>query len=552
MKKTINITIGGIVFNLEEDGYQKLNNYLDSLKNHFAQLSYGAEVIADIESRIAEQFTARTSGKANQAVTDLEVEEIIRSIGKVEDFAEPNTNAKHASEPETPSSGKKLYRNPDDKVVAGVASGLAAYFGWDVTWVRVLFAIIILAGGWGVTVYFILWLVMPEAKTASQKLEMRGEPVNIQQMEQAAKEKINEKISEIKGTGGFQKIAQLIGKIIVFLVRVILFIIGLSLAFASAVATFAVTFTAASLLFAPDSVYINSSTVASVFAGTEYFLAVILGFITALVPLIFLGLAGTSLIRRKPTINGTLAASLAVVWLVAAVGVSVLAVNKAPAIESAINEYRGQVETRAIQAENFTKTDISSGYQVNISYAKDYSVKLVGHTEDLDNSKVSFDNGTLTVGRRDKFKICLICFGDEVTVNVTTPDLDRIRGSGSVDYHVTNFTVKDLEVELLGASQIDVDITASNLTVDLSGASEASLSGTSQSLKSKLSGSSELTAFDLSANDVIIHASGASYAEITAAKNLDAKATGASDIIYRGNPKITNQDESGSSSIRPE
>jgi phage shock protein PspC (stress-responsive transcriptional regulator) len=547
MKKTINVTIGGLVFSVEEDGYMKLHHYLESLKTHFSVLSYGSEIIADIESRIAEQLNAKTGGNAQRAVTLTDVDEVLKVIGSVEDFDSHDSGYKSATNRENAASPKRLYRSSDDVMIAGVAAGIAAYFGIDTLIVRILFIIIFLAGGWGILLYIILWLLLPEAKTAGQKLEMKGAPVTLKQFEQTAKEKI----SEVRKAGTGRKILNVIAKIIRVFMRIILGIIGVAVTFGAAVASFAVTFSFANFLFNRNSPYMDFP-VGSVFHGGEYFLALVLIFIAVIIPLFYLALGGLTLIRlKKPPVNGMLATVLAVVWTVAAIGVGVFAIKKGPDIQAAVAEYQGNVETRTVSASNFSKLDASSAYKLNVNPGKDYAVTITGHTRDLDTSKIGVENGVLVLDQKSKF--CFFCFDNEVSVNVTMPSLESIKGSGATDFTVGKFSSPNFNLELSGASDATIsDLTATETKIKLSGASDLTVTGTSKLLNAQASGASEIKAYDFAVQDATVKVSGASHAEINAGKTLNADASGASTVLYRGKPTLTQDDESGSSRIRPE
>jgi phage shock protein PspC (stress-responsive transcriptional regulator) len=544
MNKTINVNLGGLVFSIVEDGYAKLHDYLESLKAHFAAVSYGSEVIADIEARIAEQFNEKTAGNPQRAITDADVTEVLKAIGSVEDFEGVGNTAKQSSA----AGPKKLYRNTDDVIIAGVGSGLAAYFGIDTTLARIILFVTVLAGGWGLLLYLLLWLMLPEAKTAGQKLEMKGSPVTIKQIEQTAKEKI----SEVRASGAGRKLGNFLGMLVKIFVRIILVIIGAAVTLAAIVASFAVAFGFANVLFNRNSPYIDFP-VSSVFHGGEYAVAIILGFITILIPLIFLALGGITLVRlKKPPVNGLLASVLAIIWVVAAIGTGVFAVNKAPAIQAAVNEYRGNVETRTLQFSDFNKIDASSAYRVNVVPGKNYAVEVVGHARDLDESNFSVDNSTLTLKHDGKI-ICFFCWNDEVTVNITMPSLDSIKASGAVEYTVGTFSSDHLDMDLSGASKASIQkYTATSINATLSGASSATITGTTKTLKLNLSGASRFSGFDMASDDVVVEVSGASHVEVTAVKTLNADASGASTVSYKGNPRIENRDESGSSHIRPE
>lgn len=542
MKKTISVTIGGLVFNVEEDGYQKLNTYLESLKAHFTALSYGAEVISDIESRIAEQFNAKISGQLQRAITSDEVEEVIKSIGKVEDFGGSTQQSSSTQ------SGKKLYRNSEDKVIAGVASGVAAYFGLDVTLVRVIFAVIVLAGGWGIILYILLWLMMPEAKSAGQKLEMQGLPVTIKQIEQTAKEKL----AEVRSSGFLQNFFRFLGHVIKWFSRIITGIIGVALVFAAAVATFSVTFTSINLIFNRNSPYLDSP-ITGVFHGAEYFLVIILSFVIIVIPMLFLAVGGMSLIRWKQRFNGLIAGSLLVIWLATTAIGSVIAFNKVPEIRNAITEYQGQVETRVVPVSNFTKVHASDAVRVTLSQSSDpkqTSVTIVGHSRDLDRSEVSVSNGVLSINRKDNFRVCFFCFNDRFSVNIVVPTLDEVKASDAVTLTMTSFNTPKMLIDLSDASRATVDLNATETTLNIRDASTLTLTGKSKIVNAVVNDASRINAYDFPVEDAVYKATDASRAEINVTKTLDATASDASRITFKGNPQVVQQSASDASRIQ--
>ena len=177
MKKVIDITIGKIVFTIEDDAYARLEAYLRSFEASLPNDKEREEVMEDIELRIAELF--QKERKFDRQVIDLKiVESVIACLGEVEDKqADKKTNYSQPKSQNNMKTTKKLYRNPDDKKVAGVCSGIAAYFDIDPTIVRLILIILVISGGSGVLAYIILWIVMDEADTVAKKLEMNGEPV---------------------------------------------------------------------------------------------------------------------------------------------------------------------------------------------------------------------------------------------------------------------------------------------------------------------------------------------------------------------------------------
>ena len=191
MNKTININLGGFFFHIDEVAYQKLRRYLESISRSLSEDSQGKnEIIADIEARISELLSEKITD-ARQVVSESDIEDIIVIMGQPEDYtdAEEAYSEANYSYKRNSASGKKLFRDGDDKFLGGVASGIAHYFDIDTIWVRLLFLITTIAGvGAGILVYIALWILLPEAKTTAEKLQMEGEPVNIDNIERKIRE----------------------------------------------------------------------------------------------------------------------------------------------------------------------------------------------------------------------------------------------------------------------------------------------------------------------------------------------------------------------------
>lgn len=272
MNKTITINLAGIVFHIDEDAYEILHRYLEEVKAYFGSLEGGADIQADIESRIAEIFLGHLS-ESRQAIHRGAVEGVIRQLGSVADIAGEEQAVSHSSsparDPDQSSSGsaerapegrrlvrdtshaliagvcsgvaayfeinplwvrlsalgffigfaflpaasvtvflsylvlwiavppqanlenkgtfRKFFRSRKDKVLGGVAGGLAAFFNTDPVLIRVLFVVLFLVGGSGLPAYLIMWALIPEARTVSDELEMKGNPVTLSSIEDEVK-----------------------------------------------------------------------------------------------------------------------------------------------------------------------------------------------------------------------------------------------------------------------------------------------------------------------------------------------------------------------------
>jgi phage shock protein PspC (stress-responsive transcriptional regulator) len=166
MKKVININFHGRVIPIEETAYDILKRYTESLHRYFAQEEGKDEIIHDIESRIAELFAEQLK-KGSACITDAQVESIIQSMGKPEEFDQEESKRSSGSAAYSFTAAEprgQVCRNAADKVLGGVCSGLAHYFRLDPSFVRVLFAALAFASfGTGVLIYIILWLVLPAA-----------------------------------------------------------------------------------------------------------------------------------------------------------------------------------------------------------------------------------------------------------------------------------------------------------------------------------------------------------------------------------------------------
>jgi len=181
MKKIININLSGRVIPIEDSAYEKLQAYIESLRRYFIHEEGRDEIINDIESRIAELMNEKIR-KGASSVTDADVDEIIASMGRPEDFqaaddTETISPGSQSYQNRTTNDGayttrkrNRLYRDSSDKILGGVCSGLANYMNVDPAIIRILFAVITFGGfGFGVIAYLLLWIVLP-----SRDLEYYG------------------------------------------------------------------------------------------------------------------------------------------------------------------------------------------------------------------------------------------------------------------------------------------------------------------------------------------------------------------------------------------
>jgi phage shock protein PspC (stress-responsive transcriptional regulator) len=170
MDKTININIAGILFQIDEDAYGILRDYLQAINSRFKNVPGGVETVGDIESRIAEIFESQKTTAGTISVNNVEA--MISIIGKPEDF--DNIDADHEPLNYTAADRKRMYRNPDDMIISGVCGGIGAYLNTDPVLFRILFVIFTISFGVGFFLYLALWIALPAANTDARKREMYG------------------------------------------------------------------------------------------------------------------------------------------------------------------------------------------------------------------------------------------------------------------------------------------------------------------------------------------------------------------------------------------
>jgi phage shock protein PspC (stress-responsive transcriptional regulator) len=188
MKITVSINLGGYSFDIDEDAYSELKRYLKNLEFHFADEESSSEILSDIEARMAEILRTKLTGY-KQVITMADVAEVISIMGNPEDISDnegPSRKEKF-SKPGT----HRMYRDPDKRIIGGVCSGMGAY--WDIEpWIiRIIFFALAMGGGLGILIYLILYVVLPEARTTAQKIEMKGDPVNIHNIKDSVKKEFD-------------------------------------------------------------------------------------------------------------------------------------------------------------------------------------------------------------------------------------------------------------------------------------------------------------------------------------------------------------------------
>jgi len=325
MKKTFTINISGTVFHIDDDAYERLNNYISQINNHFGNNAEAREIVEDIESRISELFQERVKNGI-EVITIEQVEEIITIMGMPEAFDDTKEGEKVKEKPPR-LQGRKLYRDPDDRVLGGVCSGLGAYFNFDPVIIRLIFVLLVfLAAGSSLIIYLILWIVVPKASNTAQRLEMKGEEVNISNISKNIKEEIQdvkENYEKLKANNRVRGRMDQAGNVLMSVLRAILKIFlvffGVILVFTGIFAIIALVtslfVTNEFLGISPFGHGLPHYLDLFVSGNTLFWFWIGIG-LTIGIPLILIAYLGTKLIFRFKSNNGVVGLSFFGLWVI--------------------------------------------------------------------------------------------------------------------------------------------------------------------------------------------------------------------------------------------
>jgi phage shock protein PspC (stress-responsive transcriptional regulator) len=400
MNKTTSINLGGYFFHIDEDAFRKLSNYFDAVKRSLSP-DGREEIINDIENRISELFTEKL-GSTKQVIGLKEVDDIITIMGQPEDYKIEDETPKNdfQSNYTLSSSSKKLYRDKDNSFLGGVLSGLGHYLGVDPLWLRIIMVILFFGFGTGLVVYIILWILIPEAVTTSQKLEMKGEPINISNIEKKVKEGINEisdKFSNLdqdkmatNAKNGAERIGNTISEIVTSIFNVISKIIGSFIVLISSMTLISIIISGIAMVFfssMPDNFLYNHIHTPFSFE-TPIWIQGLLLIIVVGIPIFYLLILGLKLLTsRIKSIGNTINYSLLAIWIIGLASVLFLTIK-----EISQNAYTGKdIEKVAI---NLKPTDtLAIKFISNKLYGKDnYDYENFEVIHDDTDKEIIFSN----------------------------------------------------------------------------------------------------------------------------------------------------------------
>lgn len=333
MKKVINITLGGIVFVIEQDAFDILEVYLAQIRSRLTNNVDASEIIEDVERAIAEKFIV---AKRNEklAVTTSDVHSVMEKMGNPSDFGEVETDERKTDADTTVDTEdepkKRLYRDTDDLVIAGVASGLARYFDIDPVIIRLIFVVSVFFNGLGILAYFIFWLVVPAAKTTAEKYAMRGEHVTLKDISERVRKNFESidtiDIETAKGLWGtlrgvLNRLFKFLGQVMHYVVIAARYVIGFVLLVGGALATAGLVSMYSIVLFSDKAFFpAEAQTALDMMLGSSLgIIAISASFVMMLIPFLVLVLLGGGLLSKRNLFTLSKGISLAVVWIIAVV-----------------------------------------------------------------------------------------------------------------------------------------------------------------------------------------------------------------------------------------
>lgn len=561
MKKTVTINLNNIVFNIDDDAYDMLRSYLADVEKYLSD-DEKKEVMADIEARIAEIFS--DSLKRNKTVINIDdVDEIINVLGKPNQYADDEENAETQTPPQASQAqstgdkrhGRRFYRDPENAVLGGVASGLSAYLGWDVTWIRVGLILIVLIG-WGtiIPIYLVAWLIAPKAVTVAQRLEMQGEDVTV--------ENIKSEINNVKNyveSEKFKSSATSVGDrfldIIRTLIKIVGGLIGGVLGFVGIIVAFALLIALLSLLFVPSILMGLSPELAAewtMFTGENAALLVVSLLLVVGAPIYMIVYWAINLIGRKRYEHAkTTSLVVGILWIAGlfmlySVGAKTIKnwTTNSESFDFTIDENEPSVEqTRTIVA--FTNLDISDNIEVELTQDSTRSLVISAPERILGRVRTEVVNGTLKI-YTDKFML-----NHPVKVTLSTDSIFNIEASGAAQVSTTApFYSSRLFVDLSGASHGNLDFVVKGMSqFKLSGASNINVNGSTAQLEVDASGASNYDGAEFISQSARAEASGASKIDIHATQKIQADASGTSSIDCTGNPATVTRNENAAANI---
>jgi len=454
MKKTLNINIGNSIIHLEEDAYELLTGYLVEVKQHFGKSADDFEIVSDIENRIAEMFLEILQSQQKPVIELEDVQVVIGLMGSVKDFdneQEEEPTADAANPGAAPFIEKKLYRDTEEAMVAGVCSGLSHYLKIDVSVLRVLTVLTVFLGGSGLLAYLILWITIPKAISRSEKMAMKGEAINLQGFKRNFEEELSmlrgnlQQAGEhfeplVKRSGSFiTEFGEVLGSFLQGAGKTIFRLIAIAIMICASL-MFLTAFISLAAIFGFWDSSTNEIFPFNIINESYFRTFIFAAFITIVVPILALILFSVRVAFNTRSIGKTVSYGLLLIWL-AGLSVSIFFIAKITYEFKEEAEFTQSVQLKPFaeykieldRSRFFTKED-SLRYQLN---AADYVGKIVQHDND-DHPFTSPRNVSLRIEKSDS----------------TTPSITESYRSQGVNFEVALNHAKNIQYDFTQADSV--------------------------------------------------------------------------------------------------
>lgn len=556
MKRTFTINLNSTVYHIDNDAYELLKQYLHDVEERLSP-EERKEVMTDIESRIAELFSEKLQ-KGKGVINIDDVEEIIKILGKPNQYEDEDySSTEEPSSKQKSKRRRKYYRDRDNAALGGVASGLAIYLGWEVVPIR-LILVLLLFLGWGtlIPIYLVIWLLVPEAKTIAQKLEMQGEEVTA--------ERIKEEVQNVKSyveSEQFKEsatsIGQKLGKIFMFLIKIAFGFIAVIMAFVGFILLGTLMLVLSVMVFEPTMI-MGFLPEWGLISPQRTGLMILSLLLVIGIPIFMLIYWAVRTIRNKQGKSGALPWVMLVLWFVGvfmAIGLGAKSFFRwsqhdfqIPGVFWSDDEnFVDEVRT----VESFQSVKSSGALKILLTPDTAQSVVVHGNPSALSYLVSEVDKDGVLNLYMEKFDLNFDR-DHPMRVSINTNQIKTIDLSGASSLKTTKkFQTETVSISLSGASWADLNLAVSqSLKLDVNGASKAEIKGHSYQLEADVSAASKLDAQEFMVKNADIRASGASSVEANVSDSLKLYLSGASKFKSEHTPLYLHKDVSGGSSVK--
>lgn len=553
MKKTLTVNLNGMVFHIDEDAYQQLHEYLNAVRASLDLSDDKDEIMADIEARIAELLTEEYSKYHTTIATVEIVRTIMTRLGEPKDYA---MDSSVEDTQENTRTRRRYYRDAENAMLGGVAAGLAAFLGWDVVWIRLIFVGLILLGqGWPIFVYVLMWIIAKPALTVAQKLEMKGEPVTIDSIQ----ESFNEMAPQIPSTS--KKIMRILGVILKVCFFVALAFFGF-IAFVVIGALF-LAFMGVSMGFlgagigtigALPAMFMDWTGLLTMLQPWQVLMCKVSIILLCVAPLIIIVAGCINLLTKRRWTGKKFNLSFCLVWIIAlctlifalisSVGLRQKMIDMALQLDTWDDDTSMPLSTMAyevMQLDTFNAIDAEGVVSLILVNGPEQSVAV---RPAMMTQYVHVEDSVLTVKNDQKTKMELL---------ITTPQIDKFELAGACRLKNNDLLqTSTLAIFADGAADIDLTMAVEQLKLNLAGASKVELQGSAKQADFNLQGAVDLDADELSLATLNLAVDGTADAEVWVRDSLEVSANGFSQIVYKGNPVMLIKEKSWGVKLRRE